>query len=306
MERLITLGARVRALVQYNSVNSWGWLDNSPVKDDVEILLGDVRDPDSFRSAVPGVDTLFHLAALIAIPYSYHAPLSYVRTNIEGTLNVLQAAKETGVGLVIHTSTSEVYGTARYIPIDENHPLQGQSPYSASKIGADKLAEAFYHSFQLPVAITRPFNTYGPRQSARAIIPTIIVQAMTSHEVRLGNMLPTRDFNYVEDTVDGFIKTAENPLSVGQIINIGSGVEVSIEQLAGTILELLGKDIPLAQDNERVRPPSSEVQRLCADNTVARTTIGWHSKHPLREGLAKTISWVEENLNTFRRDVYVV
>jgi dTDP-glucose 4,6-dehydratase len=272
----------------------------------MQVFAGDVRDPSSLRLAVRGVDTLFHLAALVAIPYSYHAPLSYVHTNVEGTLNVLQLALESEVGLVVHTSTSEVYGTACYVPIDENHPLQGQSPYSASKIGADKLAEAFYHSYHLPVATIRPFNTYGPRQSARAIIPTVILQALTQSEVRLGNLDPTRDFTYVEDTVEGFIKVAEHPQAVGQVTNIGSGQETSIRQLAATVLELTGKHTPLVQDEQRVRPQSSEVQRLCADNTRARETIGWRPQCQLKEGLVKTICWVEENIGRFHVGEYVV
>ena len=306
VERLVALGARTRGLVRYNSAGSWGWLEESPVKDDVQVFMGDVQDPGSLRQAVSGVDTLFHLAALIAIPYSYHAPLSYVRTNVEGTLNVLQAAIEANVGLMVHTSTSEVYGTACYVPIDENHPLQGQSPYASSKIGADKLAEAFYHTYQLPVVIVRPFNTYGPRQSARAIIPTVILQALTQPELRLGNVEPTRDFNYVADTVDGFIKTAEHPETVGQVINIGSGHETSIRHLAASVSTLIGKDTPLLRDEVRVRPQSSEVQRLCANNIKAREAIGWLPQCPLEIGLEKTIDWFKENLGRYHVGEYVV
>ena len=236
VERLVQIGARTRGLVRYNSAGSWGWIEELPVKSDVEVILGDIRDPDSLRRAVQSVDVISHLAALIAIPYSYHAPLAYVRTNVEGTLNLLQTSLDAGVRLVVHTSTSEVYGTARYVPIDEDHPLQGQSPYSASKIGADKMAEAFHSSFGLPVAIIRPFNTFGPRQSARAVIPTIITQALTQPAVRLGSLKATRDFNYVADMVEGFTLIAECPKAVGQVINIGSGQEVSISHLVTTIL----------------------------------------------------------------------
>lgn len=305
-ERLAALGACTRALVRYNSAGSWGWLDSSPVKSDIEVILGDIRDRDSLRQAVRGVDIIFHLAALIAIPYSHHAPLSYVRTNVEGTLNVLQVAMDAGVGLVVHTSTSEVYGTARYVPIDETHPLQGQSPYSATKIGADKLAEAFYLSFGLPVAIIRPFNTYGPRQSARAVIPTIVTQALTGSAVHLGNLEPTRDFSYIVDTVEGFIRIAECPETVGQVINIGSGQEISIGDLANTVLNLIGRNMPVMCDDQRIRPGNSEVERLCADNSKAQDILGWQPRYPLEDGLARTIEWVESNLERYRPDIYAI
>lgn len=305
-ERLVALGAKTRALVRYNSANSWGWLNNSPCKDDIEIILGDIQDRDSVYEAVKGVDVIFHLAALIAIPYSYQSPLSYIRTNIEGTLNVLQAARSLDVARIVQTSTSEVYGTARYVPIDENHPLQGQSPYSASKIGGDKLAESFYLSFGLPVSIIRPFNTYGPRQSTRAVIPTIITQAKTQSEVRLGSLTPTRDFNYVADTVEGFIKMAESPDAVGKFINIGSGQEISIGDLAKTIANLLGKDIPVVCDNQRLRPKNSEVERLCAANNLAKEVLNWQPQHTLKEGLAKTIQWMENNLEHYRPNRYTI
>ena len=305
-EQCVALGARTRALVHYNSANSWGWLDASPLKDDVEVILGDVRDTESLRHAIRGVDIVYHLAALIAIPYSYQAPRSYIQTNVEGTLNVLQAARDADVGLVVHTSTSEVYGTARYVPIDEEHPLQGQSPYSASKIAADKLAEAFYCSFGLPVATIRPFNTYGPRQSARAVIPTIITQALTQPTIRLGNLAPTRDLNYVADTVAGFIRMAECPPAIGQVINVGTGQEISIGELAQTIMQLLGKEKPIDCDTQRVRPKDSEVERLCADNSKARTVLDWHPEHSLKSGLAQTIAWVEEHLLQYRTGVYTV
>jgi dTDP-glucose 4,6-dehydratase len=305
-ERLVGLGAHTHALVRYNSANSWGWLDSSPVKGNIEVFVGDIRDRDSLRQAMHGVDIVFHLAALIAIPYSYHTPLSYIRTNVEGTLNVLQAAMDAGIRLVVHTSTSEVYGTARYVPIDEEHPLQGQSPYSASKIGADKIAEAFHLSFGLPVTIIRPFNTYGPRQSARAVIPTIITQALTQPVVRLGNLEPTRDFSYVADTVEGFIRIAECPEAIGQVINIGSGQEISIRNLTNTILRIVGKDIPVVCDDQRVRPENSEVERLCADNSKAQRILGWRPQHTLEDGLAKTIEWIGGNLERYRLGVYTI
>ncbi len=305
-ERLVTLGARTRALVRYNSASSWGWLDHSPVKNDVEVVLGDIRDTDSLRKVVQGADIIFHLAALIGIPYSYHAPLSYVRTNAEGTLNVLQAALDAQVKMVVHTSTSEVYGTARHVPIDEGHPLQAQSPYAASKTAADKFAEAFHLSFGLPVVTIRPFNTYGPRQSARAVIPTIVTQVLTKSEVHLGNLTPTRDFNYVADTVDGFVRVAQCTKAIGHVINIGSGRETSINQLAQTIVRLLGKNIRIVCNNERVRPDGSEVERLLADNTVAREMLGWKPSVSLEEGLRLTIEWLREHSSEYRSDVYVL
>ena len=306
VERLVSLGAHTRALVHYNSAGSWGWLDQSPIRDDVEVVQGDIRDQDSTQRAIAEVDVVFHLAALIAIPYSYHAPLSYVRTNVEGTLNVLQSAIRNDVGLVVHTSTSEVYGTARSVPISEGHPLQGQSPYSATKIGADKIAEAFYLSFGLPVVTVRPFNTYGPRQSARAVIPTIVTQALGDEPIRLGNIEPTRDLNYVADTVEGFIKAAESPKAVGEVINLGTGQEISIGQLAATILKAMGKDLPVVTENERVRPENSEVERLCADASKARDLLGWEPKYTLEEGLAQTIEWIKENNERYRRGVYTI
>lgn len=306
VERLVSLGARTSALVRYNSAGSWGWLDQSPIKDDVKVILGDVRDQDSTQRAVEGVDIVFHLAALIAIPYSYHAPLSYVRTNVEGTLNILQSAMRSGVGLVIHTSTSEVYGTARSVPINENHPLQGQSPYSATKIGADKIAESFNLSFGLPVVTVRPFNTYGPRQSARAVIPTIVTQALANEPIRLGNISPTRDLNYVADTVEGFIKAAESSKAVGEVINLGTGREISIGELAATIIRTLGTDLQVITDSERVRPEGSEVERLCADANKARELLGWEPKHTLEEGLTRTIEWIRENNERYRLGAYTI
>lgn len=305
-ERSVQLGAHVRALVKYNSMGTWGWLDFSPHKDEIEVILGDIRDRDCIRQAMKDMDIVFHLAALIGIPYSYQAPLSYVRTNVEGTLNVLQAALEADIERVVHASTSEVYGTARYVPIDEDHPLQGQSPYSASKIAADKLAEAFHLSFGLPVAIIRPFNTFGPRQSARAVVPTVITQALTQDMVRLGNLEPTRDLTYVADTVEGFIRVAECPEAVGQVINIGSGHETSIADLAKTILAMVGKDVPIVCDDERVRPEDSEVKRLCADNRKARKILGWHPQYTLEDGLAKTIEWMRRNIERYRLGIYAI
>lgn len=304
-ERLVGLGAEVKAMVHYNALGRWGWLDHSPVKNDVQVIAGDIADRDSVRQAMTGVEVVFHLAALIGIPYSYHAPASYVRTNVEGTLNVLQNARDLEVERIVHTSTSEAYGSAQYVPIDEEHPLQGQSPYSATKIGADKLAESFYRSFDVPVATIRPFNTYGPRQSARAVIPTIITQALTQSEIHLGNLTPARDLNYVVDTADGFISVASHPQAVGQVINIGTGEDISIGDLAKTILELLGKEnLPIVSEAQRKRPDASEVDRLCADNRKAKALLGWEPKFTLREGLQQTIAWVEENLERYRPEIY--
>ena len=305
-ERLIQAGARTRAFVHYNSTSSWGWLDSSQYKSDMEVILGDVRDADSVSRACADVDVVFHLAALIGIPYSYLAPLSYVRTNVEGTLNVLQAALRNKMEMVVHTSTSEVYGSARTVPISEDHPLQGQSPYSASKIGADKIAESFYLSFGLPVVTVRPFNTFGPRQSARAIIPTIVTQAMSQPALQLGSLEPTRDLNYVADTVAGFVKAGETPAAAGQVINLGSGTEISVGDLASTILGVMGKDLPVLTAPERVRPANSEVERLCADNTKARQVLGWQPEYTLAEGLKPTIEWIQENYDRYRPGVYAV
>jgi NAD dependent epimerase/dehydratase len=303
-ERLVALGAKTRALVQYNSAGKWGWLDHSSVKGQIEVFLGDIQDRGSMQAAFKGADTVFHLAALIAIPYSYLAPISYIRTNVEGTQNVLQGSLDAGVRLLVHTSSSEVYGTARYVPIDEDHPLQGQSPYSASKIGADKIAEAFHLSFGLPIATIRPFNTFGPRQSARAVIPTIITQALTMSEIHLGSLAPTRDFNYVADTVEAFIRIAECPEAVGQVTNIGTGNEISIGDLAKTILELVGTDLPVIQDSQRVRPVNSEVDRLCAHNGKAKRILDWQPRHTLKDGLAETIRWIEKNIGEYQPESY--
>jgi dTDP-glucose 4,6-dehydratase len=305
-ERLVELGAQVRALVHYNALGSWHWLEHSPLGREMEVVTGDITDRDSVRHAVEKREIVFHLAALIAIPYSYQAPASYVRANVEGTLNVLQACREAGVARLLHTSTSEVYGTARVVPIPESHPLQGQSPYSASKIAADKMAEAFYCSFQVPVVTVRPFNTFGPRQSARAIIPTIITQALAGETVRLGNLHPTRDLNYVANTVDGFLRAAVAEKVVGETINLGSGREISVGDLALLIGRLLNRPIQIFCEERRLRPQLSEVERLLADNTKARTLLGWTPAVSLEDGLKRTIDWLRENQRRYRPGVYVV
>lgn len=305
-ERLVELGAKTRAFVHYNALDNWGWLDSSPLRQELAVVAGDIRDRDSIRQAMQGIDMVFHLAALIGIPYSYRAPLSYVRTNVEGTLNVLQAARELSIERVIHTSTSEVYGSARYVPIDESHPLQGQSPYSATKIAADKLAEAFHLSFGLPVVTVRPFNTFGPRQSARAVIPTIITQCLSGNTIRLGNIHPTRDLNYVSNTVDGFVKAAATPQAIGHTINIGSGQEISIGELATAIARLVGRPIEIESDAQRVRPSASEVERLLADSTLARTLLGWKPAISLEKGLSCTIEWMRDNMQRYRHHAYTL
>lgn len=303
-ERLVELGAKTRAFVHYNSLGSWGWLDESAVRNELEVVAGDIRDRDSVARATGGVDVVFHLAALIAIPWSYDAPLSYVQTNVEGTLNVLRASVDSGIQLVVHTSTSEVYGTARSVPIDESHPLQAQSPYAASKIGADKLAEAFHLSFGLPVATLRPFNTYGPRQSARAVIPTIVTQLLSGSEIRLGNLAPTRDFTFVRDTAEAFVRVAEAPAAIGRVINAGSGRETSIGELAGRIARLMGADAGVELDPQRVRPDGSEVERLLADAALARELIGWQPTTELDDGLRETIEWLQRNTGRYRPEQY--
>ncbi|MFC1835969.1 GDP-mannose 4,6-dehydratase [Thermodesulfobacteriota bacterium] len=306
VEQLTEAGALVRAFVRYNSLGSWGWLDSSRVKKEIEVLAGDVRDRDSVQGATEGIEVLFHLAALVGIPYSYYSPGSYVSTNIMGTLNVLQSARNSGVHLVVHTSTSEVYGTARYCPIDEDHPVQGQSPYSASKIAADKMAESFNLSFDFPVITVRPFNAFGPRQSARAVIPTIITQSLTSAKVSLGSLTPTRDFTFVRDTANSFLKAASDPNAVGQVINIGNGLEISIGDLAAKIASLLGRNVEITSTNERTRPDKSEVMRLCADCSKAHRLIGWHPKVSLEAGLEETIRWIQDNMESYRPDVYTI
>lgn len=306
VERLVEEGASVRAFVYYNSFGRWGWLDESPVSEAIEVTCGDITDSDFVREAASGMDTIFHLAALIAIPYSYHAPRAYLRTNVEGTLNVLQAAKDLSVPRVVHTSTSEVYGTARHVPIREGHPLQGQSPYSASKIAADKMAEAFHLSFDLPVVTVRPFNTFGPRQSARAVIPTIISQALRGEDLKLGNLDPTRDLTFVSDTVDGFVRAATADKALGRTVNLGTGRETSIRDLVRIVGDIVGRSLVPEVDRERVRPEGSEVERLLADNGLAGDLLGWQPSVSLEEGLRRTVEWIRENLERFREGTYVL
>jgi NAD dependent epimerase/dehydratase len=312
-EALVRQGHKVRAFVLYNSFNSWGWLDQcaDDVKGKFEVFSGDIRDPHGVKEAMKGCDVVLHLAALIAIPYSYHSPDTYVDTNIKGTLNVLQAAREIGVSKVVHTSTSEVYGTARFVPITEQHPLQGQSPYSATKIAADQLAYSFYASFGLPVVIARPFNTYGPRQSARAVIPTIITQiASGKQKIKLGAVSPTRDFNYVQDTVSGFIAAMNCDQGLGEVINLGSNYEISIGDTAKLIAEAMNVEIEIITDEVRLRPADSEVERLWADNAKAKQLFGWVPAYGDREGfkrgITETAEWFQKsgNLSSYKTDVY--
>jgi NAD dependent epimerase/dehydratase len=308
-ELLIREGFSVKSLSQYNSFNYWGWLEDIECIDKVEILNGDVRDPHFCKHITKDVDIIFHLAALIAIPYSYIAPDSYVDTNIKGTLNICQAALENGVKRVIHTSTSEVYGTARYVPIDEDHPLQPQSPYSASKIGADAMAMSFFNAFDLPVTVARPFNTYGPRQSARAVIPTIISQiASGKKEIKLGDVTPTRDFNYVLDTCRGFLQLAQTDKAVGQTVNIGSNFEISIGDTLNLIRELMNSDVIFLADEKRLRPEKSEVFRLWCDNSKIRELTNFKPEYDIRKGLQATIEWFmrSENLKKYKADIYNV
>lgn len=308
-EMLVRDGANVRALSLYNSLNSWGWLEDTDCLDRIEVVCGDIRDPYFAKKITEGVDAIFHLAALIAIPYSYVAPASYVSTNIGGTLNMLQAARESGVKRFLHTSTSEVYGTARIVPINEDHPLQAQSPYSATKISADALVYSYYSAFDLPVTIVRPFNTYGPRQSARAVIPTIMAQILSGRdEIDLGSLHPTRDFNFVEDTCLGFLQLAGCAEAVGETVNIGSNREISIGDLAKMIQETLGSRVIIRANEERVRPEQSEVDRLWCDNTKIREMTGYEPRVSLREGLARTALWLRkpENLRKYKADIYNV
>jgi len=308
-ELLVREGYEVKALSQYNSFNNWGWLEDVDCLDQLEVLTGDVRDPYYCNHITKDVDVVFHLAALIAIPYSYVAPDSYVDTNIKGTLNICQAAKQNGVKRVIHTSTSEVYGTARYVPIDEEHPLQPQSPYSASKIGADAMAMSFYNAFDLPVTVARPFNTYGPRQSARAVIPTIIGQiASGMKEIKLGDVSPTRDFNYVEDTCAGFLELARCDAAIGRTVNIASNYEISVSDTLKMIRELMNSDVVFLEDEQRLRPGKSEVFRLWGDNSLIRELTGFAPRHDIRSGLQKTIDWftVPTNLAKYKTGLYNV
>jgi NAD dependent epimerase/dehydratase len=309
VEMLVLKGYHVRALSQYNSFNSWGWIDDIACIDKIEVLTGDIRDPFFCKHATSNIDIIFHLAALIAIPYSYIAPDSYVETNIKGSLNILQAAKDNNVERVVHTSTSEVYGTAQYVPINEKHPLQAQSPYSATKIAADAIAMSFYNAFNLPVTIARPFNTYGPRQSARAVIPTIITQIASGiREIKLGDLTPTRDFNFVEDTCRGFIDLAECDKSIGQEVNIGSNFEISIGDTLNLIKELMDSDVEFIVDNDRIRPSKSEVFRLWCDNSKIEELTGFKPKIHIKKGLKRTIDWIKkpENLKKYKSEIYNV
>lgn len=313
VEHLVAQDLDVRAFVYYNSFNSWGWLDQAPtaVQKSIDVFSGDIRDPHGVREAMRGCDVVLHLAALIAIPYSYHSPDTYVDTNVKGTLNIVQAARDLGIERVVHTSTSEVYGTARFVPITEDHPLQGQSPYSASKIGADQMALSFHSSFETPVAVIRPFNTYGPRQSARAVIPTIITQiAAGASEIRLGALHPTRDFNFVADTVRGFVAVAQADAAIGRVVNIGSDYEISIADTAALIAERMGRQVRITCENERLRPEGSEVERLWGSNALARELTGWRPEYANRDGLGRgideTIAWFTDptNLARYKTDVY--
>jgi len=306
-EMLVEKGYQVRAFVLYNSFNTWGWLDTLPVETmrQIEVFTGDIRDPNGVREALRGCEAVFHLAALIAIPFSYHSPDSYVDTNIKGTLNVLQAARDLETKRVLVTSTSEVYGTARYVPIDEKHPFQGQSPYSATKIGADRLAEAFYRSFDLPVTIVRPFNTYGPRQSARAVIPTIITQLLAGKaEIKLGSLAPTRDFNYVKDTANGFYEIYRSNQTIGEEINIATQQEVSIGDLANELIRQINPNARIVCDAQRLRPENSEVNRLLGCNQKIVKLTGWHPQYTLEKGLAETISFLKDNMQRYKIDIY--
>lgn len=306
-EELVKQGYKVRAFVYYNSFNSWGWLDTFPkeIMKEVEVFAGDIRDSNGVLEAMKGIDKVFHLAALVSIPFSYHSPKAYVDTNIKGTLNVLQAARILDTSRVFITSTSEVYGTAQYVPIDEHHPYQGQSPYSATKIGADRLAESFYRSFNIPITIVRPFNTYGPRQSARAVIPTIITQLLSGkEEIRLGSLTPTRDFNYVKDTVNGFIEISKTDKTIGEEINIASQQEISIGKLAGELIRQINPKAKIVCDEQRIRPEKSEVNRLLGSNEKLKKLTNWKQNYTLEQGLAETIEFIRHNLDRYKTDLY--
>ena len=307
VEELVKKGNKVKAFVFYNSFNSWGWLDTFPkaILNEIEVFAGDIRDPNGVREAMKGINVVYHLAALIAIPFSYHSPDSYIDTNIKGTLNVLQASRELKTERILVTSTSEVYGTAKYVPIDEEHPYQGQSPYAASKIGADRLVESFFRSFDTPVTIVRPFNTYGPRQSARAVIPTIITQLLSgAQEIKLGSLTPTRDFNYVKDTVNGFIEIAMSQKTIGQEINIATQKEVSIGQLAEEIINQINPNAKIVCDEIRLRPDKSEVNRLLGSNQKIKELTNWYPKYDLKKGIQETINWIAQNLSKYKTDIY--
>lgn len=306
-ELCVARGLKVRAFVRYNANNKWGWLDHSPITKNIEVIAGDIRDYDSVINAAKGCDTIFHLAALIGIPYSYVSPLAYIKTNIEGTYNVVQAARELGTQQVLVTSTSETYGTAQYVPIDEKHPAVGQSPYAASKIAADQMALSFYRSFGLPVKVVRPFNTYGPRQSARAIIPTILTQLLSGQkEIKLGNLTPTRDLTFVKDTAEGFMAIAQSKKTIGQAINIGMNDEIAVGDLADKMMKIVGKKAKIITDTQRLRVKASEVERLCADHSQLKALTGWTPQYNLDRGLAETASWIKQNLNQYKSGIYNV
>jgi NAD dependent epimerase/dehydratase len=307
-EHLVEHGHKVKVIVRYNSRSDWGLLELLPKQrlNEIEIVMGDLRDGDAVRSAAKDVNIIFHLGSLIAIPYSYIHPRETIETNIMGTLNILTAARENGVEKVIHVSTSEVYGTALYVPIDEKHPLQGQSPYSASKIGADMIAESFYRSFKLPVAIARPFNVFGPRQSARAVIPAIISQALSKDQIYLGSLHPTRDYTYIDDTIEAFIKIAESASAVGDVINIGSNFEISIGDIAKKVVSIIGKDKEVLVDPKRIRPQKSEVERLWCDNAKAKQLLEWEPKISFDEGLKMTVAWISDNISLYKTELYNV
>ncbi len=307
VEALLLEGHKVKAFVYYNSFNSWGWLDTLPkeILKEIEVFTGDIRDPNGVKASMKGIEEVYHLAALIAIPFSYHSPDSYVDTNIKGTLNVLQAARDLNTKRVLVTSTSEVYGTAQYVPIDERHPFQGQSPYSATKIGADRIAESFYRSFDMPITIVRPFNTYGPRQSARAVIPTIITQLLAGKkEIKLGSITPTRDFNYVKDTVQGFIEIAKSNNTIGEEINIATQREISIGELAQELIDQINPNAKIVCEEQRLRPEKSEVNRLLGSNEKIKQLTNWEPKYTLQTGLAETIEWIRNNLDKYKIDIY--
>ncbi len=306
-EELVKQGHKVKAFVYYNSFNTWGWLDilQKDILSEIEVFSGDIRDPNGVRESMKGVDEIYHLAALIAIPFSYHSPDSYIDTNIKGTLNVLQAGRELDVNRILVTSTSEVYGTAQYVPIDERHPYQGQSPYSATKIGADRLAESFYRSFNMPITIVRPFNTYGPRQSARAVIPTIITQLLSGREeIKLGSLSPTRDFNYVKDTVNGFIEISKSDKTIGEEINIATQREVSIGQLAEELIRQINPNAKIICDEQRLRPEKSEVNRLLGSNEKIKNLTDWKIKYTFEQGITETIEFFRKNLSKYKADIY--
>lgn len=306
-EKLVEMGFEVKAFVKYNFQNDWGWLEHSKIKDEIEIYTGDIRDYDAVYDAASDVDVIFHLAALIGIPYSYVSPLAYIKTNVEGTYNVLQSARQHNMDRVIVTSTSETYGSAQYVPIDEEHPMVGQSPYSASKISADQLSISYHRSFDMPITIARPFNTYGPRQSARAIIPTIITQILNGQkEIKLGNLSPTRDFNYVKDTVAGFISLAQSDKTIGKITNIGSNFEISMRDTVDLIVKLTGEKVKIVTDEQRVRPDKSEVDRLYCDNSKIKKLTSWKPDYDLETGLKETIDWFAGNMKFYKSEMYNV